>query len=384
MKKYKLALILILIALGAIVLGLWIYFKSYRPQLSGHIHVQELNEKVDVYYDSYRIPHIYASDTEDAYRAFGYLHAADRLFQMELMRSVGMGRLSELFGSDLVKTDMFFRTLGTNRKAVKDAENFENLPPQVQAICYAYIDGVNNYISNGKLPIEYKLLGYKPELYTIEDMYAIAGYMAYSFAFALRTDPIVEKLNETLGYAYLKDLDMAYPNDSLWDLRLHSNSTFQKDSVQIQGLSFLDKLPVPILQGSNSWVVAPANTLSGKVIFANDTHIKYGSPSVWYEAHIEFPGTAIYGNFLAGIPVALVGHTRRHAWGLTMFEDDDSDFFRERFADGDTTQTMTPNGNAPISKYTETIRFKKGGDTTFTVYETINGPLINDFLPVIF
>jgi len=386
MKKYKRVIKITIVSLGLILLGLWVYFESHQPQLRGSVKIRDLNKDVEVYYDAYGIPHIYATEAEDAYRAFGYVHAADRLFQMELMRRVGSGRLSEIFGSDLIKADMFYRTLGTNRKAIKDAENFENLPPKIQAICKAYIAGVNDYIKNGKLPIEYKLLRHKPEEYTIEDMYAVAGYMAYSFAYALRTDPIVEKLNETLGYEYLKDLDMAYPNDSLWDLR---NSVRKDSSVvwndelkEIQPLAFLDKLPVPMLQGSNSWVVAPANTLSGKVIFANDTHIKYASPSVWYEAHIEFPGTAIYGNFLAGIPVALVGHTRKHAWGLTMFEDDDSDFFKEKFEGADSSATIIQTGTAPVIKHNETIRIKGDKDTTFTVYETIHGPIINTFLPV--
>ena len=386
MKKYNRVLKITIASLVLIILGLWIYFESHQPQLRGFVNVQDLNKNVEVYYDSFGIPHIYADDAEDAYRAFGYVHAADRLFQMELMRRVGSGRLAEIFGEDLAKADMFFRTLGTNRKAIKDAEDFENLPPKVQAICKAYLAGVNDYIRNGKLPIEYKLLRHKPEEYTIEDMYAVAGYMAYSFAYALRTDPIVEKLNQKLGYEYLKDLDLAYPNDSLWDLRKatrkDSSLALNAESTQMQGLAFLDQLPVPMLQGSNSWVVAPQNTLSGKVIFANDTHIKYASPSVWYEAHIEFPGTAIYGNFLAGIPVALSGHTRKHAWGLTMFEDDDSDFFREKFEGADTTATLTQNGTAPISKHKETIRIKGEKDTTITVYETIHGPIINAFLPV--
>lgn len=388
MKKYKRPIKITVVSLVLIILGLWIYFESHQPQLRGSVNVQDLNKNVEVYYDSFGIPHIYATDAEDAYRAFGYVHAADRLFQMELMRRVGSGRLAELFGSDLVKTDMFYRTLGTNRKAIEDAENFENLPPKVQAVCKAYIAGINDYIKDGKLPIEYKLLRHTPEEYTVEDMYAVAGYMAYSFAYALRTDPIVEKLNQTLGYDYLKDLDMAYPKDSLWDLRDHditdSTGIYNKNSTQIQDLAFLDQLPVPMLQGSNSWVVGPERTLSGKVIFANDTHIKYASPSVWYEAHIEFPGSAIYGNFLAGIPVALVGHTRKHAWGLTMFEDDDSDFFREKFDGADTSATITQYGTAPVSKHKETVHIKGESDTTFTVYETIHGPLMNAFLPVKF
>lgn len=380
MKRIGTILKVSLAVLILLVLGIWIYVESHSPKLSGTVKLSKLTNQVDVYYDNYGIPHIYAGNAQDAYRAFGYVHAADRLFQMELMRRVGSGRLSEIFGSDMKETDAFFRTIGTNRKAKEDASKFEELPEEVKTIFRAYIDGVNDYIAHGKIPIEYKLLRFDPEPYTVEDMYSVVGYMAYSFAYALRTDPLVEKLNQKLGYPYLKDFDMAYPKDSLW------GSDFEVDSgaVEFQGLSFFDNLPVPMLQGSNSWVVAPSRTLSGKVIFANDTHIKYASPSVWYEAHIEFPGFELYGNYMAGIPVALIGHSRSHAWGLTMFEDDDSDFFKEVFQNSDSSATLSENGSFPVEKFRETISVKGGEDTSITVYKTVHGTVINDFLPVKF
>lgn len=380
MKRIGNILKVSLAVLILLVLGIWIYVESHSPKLSGTVKLSKLTNQVDVYYDNYGIPHIYAGNAKDAYRAFGYVHAADRLFQMELMRRVGSGRLSEIFGPEMKKTDAFFRTIGTNRKAKEDASKFEELPEEVKTIFRAYIDGVNDYIAQGKIPIEYKLLRFDPEPYTVEDMYSVVGYMAYSFAYALRTDPLVEKLNQKLGYPYLKDFDMAYPKDSLWD------SDFELDSnaVEFQGLSFFDNLPVPMLQGSNSWVVAPSRTLSGKVIFANDTHIKYASPSVWYEAHIEFPGFELYGNYMAGIPVALIGHSRSHAWGLTMFEDDDSDFFKEVFQNSDSSVTLSENGSFPVEKFRETIAVKGGEDTSITVYKTVHGTVINDFLPVKF
>ncbi|NEN24767.1 penicillin acylase family protein [Cryomorpha ignava] len=388
MKKISTIFKITLGVLLVLILGLWTYVESHQPKLRGTVKLTELVKNVEVYYDSYGIPHIYANDAKDAYHAFGYVHAADRLFQMELMRRVGSGRLSEIFGPEMKKTDAFFRTLGTNRKAKADAEKFEELPDRVKIACRAYIAGINDYIAHGKIPIEYKLLRVEPEPYTIEDMYAVAGYMAYSFAYALRTDPLVEKLYQKLGYPYLKDFDMAYPKDSLWMTpdSIMSDTTFTLDDnvAAIQGLPFLDQLPVPMLQGSNNWVLGPSRTLSGKVMLANDTHIKYASPSVWYEAHIEFPGFAIYGNYLAGIPVALIGHSRNHAWGITMFEDDDSDFFKEEFLGSDSSSTISKSGSVPVEKIKETIAVKGEKDTIVTVYKTVHGPIVNSFLPVDF
>jgi len=118
-------------------------------------------------------------------------------------------------------------------------------------------------------------------------------------------------------------------------------------------------------------------------MLANDTHIKYSAPGTWYEAHIEFPGFSFYGNFISGIPVALVGHSRNHAWGVTMFEDDDSDFFFEQFSEPDSSYTKYRDSlNAPVRKHIETVFIKDEADTAFTVYETVHGVLINDFLPI--
>lgn len=400
MKKTRNILKYVLIGVLLLVLALWVYIESHQPQLKGKIEMANLKKEVKVYYDTYGIPHIYASDAEDAYHAFGWVHASDRLFQMDLMRRIGRGELSEMFGPEFKKTDAFFRTLGTNRKAKADAARFDSLPEAVKLACNAYIEGINAYIEHGKIPLEYKLLGLSPRLYTLEDMYAVEAYMAWSFAYSLRTDPLVEQLYRKLGEAYMKDFDLGYPPGARPDSLFRSDSANVDSSralnplkvndlpdslpaltSQLLDLSFLDQLPAPMLQGSNSWVLAPWRSLSGKVIFANDTHIKYASPSVWYEAHIEFPGFAIYGNFLAGVPFAIVGHSRNHAWGLTMFEEDDSDFFYEKFASADTSLTVFNDSlTAPVEKTTEYIRVNGGKDTTITVYTTANGPLINAFL----
>ncbi len=379
MKKISSSFKYFLILLVVVLLGLWVYVQSHQPQLKGKLQVAGFAEEVNVYYDTYGIPHIYAKTAADAYRAFGYVHAADRLFQMELMRRVGAGRLSEIFGGDLKETDAFFRTVGTNRKAKEDAAGFDSLGLKEKEIITAYLEGVNEYIRHGKLPLEYKLLGLKREEYTVEDMYCIMGYMAYSFAAALRTDPIVESIKSKYGEAYLRDLDLGLKRDTA--TVKDTVAPFFGIGTGLQTAMLLDKLPVPMLEGSNSWAIAPSNTLSNKVLLANDTHIKYAAPAVWYEAHIEYPGFGFYGNFLAGIPLALVGHSRSIAWGITMFEDDDSDFFYETFAASDSSMIIAPEGpSLPVKKYKEVIKVDGEKDTTLTVYESDHGVIINSFL----
>lgn len=373
----------------AVVLILWVYTQSHQPVLRGKLDISSLKAPVEVYFDEYGIPHIYAENAEDAYRAFGYVHAQDRLFQMDLMRRAGGGRLSEIIGPDMKEADMFFRTIGTNRKAKNDAAKFNELPEKVRTITLAYLEGINAFINTGNHPLEYKLLRVDPDSFTVEDVFSISGYMAYSFAYALRTDPLVQDISTNLGHEYLRSFDLAVTTDLL-PLDSARFDTLMSDSIMPpdQSLSlvrphFPDELPIPMLQGSNSWAMGPSRTLSGKVMLANDTHIKYSAPAVWYEAHIEYPGFGFYGNFIAGVPVALVGHSRNHAWGLTMFEDDDSDFFFERFSERDSSYTDYRDSlHAPVKKYTETLAIKGEADTSFTVYETVHGVLINDFLPV--
>lgn len=376
-----------IVALVFLLLGLWVYIESHQPQLKGKLALEGNTNDVDVYFDDYGIPHIYAQNSKDAYRTLGYVHAQDRLFQMELMRRVGAGRLAEIFGPELVEADMLFRTLGTHTKAKTDAAKFESLPENLQTSVRAYIEGVNTYIQKGKLPLEYKILGIEEELFTVEDMYCIAGYMAYSFAYSIRTDPIVEFMHSSLDKAYLVDLDLGYALDSL---SMHDSISdfFPVDSTvataaYLSAPKILDNLPSPLLQGSNGWAVGGHHSLSGKVILANDPHIKYASPAVWYEAHIEYPGFGFYGGFMAGIPVGLVGHSRYHAWGVTMFEDDDSDFYFETFANADSSKTHYRDSLfADVVKTKEVIHISGEPDTVITVYNTVHGPIVNDFLPV--
>ncbi|MCA1753016.1 MAG: penicillin acylase family protein, partial [Flavobacteriales bacterium] len=198
-----------LLLLMAAIFGIY-YVQRTAPQTDGNVELSAMDSDAEVYFDNFGIPHIYAETAEDAYRSLGYVHAQDRLFQMELVRRVGKGTLSEVLGADMIETDAFFRTLGTHRQAAQDAARFERLPDSLRTKVMAYLEGVNAFAEKGPLPIEFTLTQIEPEPFTIEDVYATAAYMAYSFAYALRTDPIVEHITQHLDSAYLLGLDLAF------------------------------------------------------------------------------------------------------------------------------------------------------------------------------
>jgi penicillin amidase len=192
-----------------LVLGLLGFIIYQSPRYDGELKLSGLKKAVNVHFDPYGIPHIYADDEMDAYRALGYVHAQDRLFQLEMMRRVGSGTLAEFLGKDLLEIDQFFHTLGIPKHAKESTQAFlEAGETAWKRSSEAYIAGVNEYIEHGTLPIEYLLLGEKPRPYTLEDMHAIVGYMSFTFAMALKTDPLVTKMSRELGPEYLASLSV--------------------------------------------------------------------------------------------------------------------------------------------------------------------------------
>ncbi|RIW14507.1 penicillin acylase family protein [Algoriphagus lacus] len=373
----------ILTILGAFILllfaGLLIFIFLHSPQYDGEMKLKGLGDQVEVHFDKYGIPHIYAENETDAYRAMGYIHAQERLFQLEMMRRVGSGTLAEFLGKDLLEVDQFFHTLGIPKHAKKSSAAFlaQGETPWKKA-AEAYIAGVNEFIENGKLPVEYTLLGEKPRPYTFEDMHSIVGYMSFTFAMGLKTDPLVTKMARELGPDYMNSLSVQTLSEH-HVIPVNYPDSLQKDSATIrQNLTaLLEKLPAPLLEGSNAWVISGSRTKSGKVLFNNDTHIGFASPSVWFEAHIEYPGFSFYGNHLAGVPFGLVGHTRHHSIGLTMFENDDQDFFEEKLNPSNPNEILVGDSIFPISSRKELIKVKGQEPIEFEIRETIHGPIMN-------
>lgn len=169
--------------------------RSFKPQYSGTINFPDLQKEVNVYFDDYGIPHIYAQDKADLYYTFGYIHAQDRLFQMEILRRIASGRLSEIVGTKTFEYDKFFRTLQVNKTSEETVKMFflDKQNPYIQDV-NNYLKGVNEFLHHGKTPIEYILMGIKKEDFTPEDIFNIAGYMAFSFAEGFKFDPFITKV----------------------------------------------------------------------------------------------------------------------------------------------------------------------------------------------
>lgn len=372
--KKSLKIILLLIVL--IVVGAWLYSRTYYPDYSGELELENLSDEVTVYFDEVGVPHIEAQNQQDAYTALGYVHAQDRLWQMELIRRIAAGRLSEIFGKDLLKTDVFFAGLGIEEAAEKSIAALDkNSEPYL--LTQAYLNGINQFINEGKTPLEFSLVGVEKENYTIKDVYNVFGYMAFSFAVAHKTDPLLTEIKEKLGDAYFNEI----MTTDLNDLTINKYETKEiKGELSAAVSKLMDKLPVSTFIGSNSWVIAPEKTKNGKVLFANDPHIGFSQPSVWYENHIKTPDFEIYGFNIALMPFPLLGHNREYAYGLTMLANDDLNFYIEENKVDDENQYKTSNGYKFYALRSKTIKIKDEADTTFSVKVSKHGPIMNGII----
>ncbi|MCK5824293.1 MAG: penicillin acylase family protein [Ichthyobacteriaceae bacterium] len=371
MKSLKIVLYSVITIIVVVALSAYFYTKSASTNYKFNINSEEVSAKVEIIFDDMAVPHIYAENEKDAMFALGYVHASERLWQMDLIRHVGEGNLSELFGEKLIKNDKFFRTIGIKQTAIKSAEEFKkNAPENIKKATYAYIAGINKFIEEDKMPVEYKLTGGKPAKFKLTDLYLTTGYMAYSFAKALKTDPLTNWLSNNLSQEYLSDLSITSRNNTTIPVTEWDDINISKSVTDIDA-----QLPIAQFIGSNAWVISGDKTKSGKVVFANDAHIGFASPSVWYEAHIHTPELDYYGNHLAGFPFPLIGHTKTHSWGLTMFANDDIDLYREKIENNKYLVDSTWH-DLTIKK--ELIKVKDGNDLEIEIKSTNHGPIISD------
>lgn len=375
MKKWFILLVTLFVLLA---LGGYLYYGSLSPKYKGDLALEGLSEEVIVHFDDYGIPHIQASNKADLYLSLGHTIASERLFQMEMMRRVGHGELSEILGSDFISTDALFRSLFPDSYFKAQCESLEHEEnAEMLSEIEAYLTGVNQFIENGSTPLEFTLLGIEKRPFEKSDLFAIAGYMAYSFGLGQRTDPLVTYIQEELGSEYLLGLALFHETGADYIPGFGESQLSSEMSKQLFGMSN-QHFPVPLWEGSNSWVVSGELTESGKPVFCNDTHIAYSIPQVWYEAHLTSPGFNFYGYFLGGIPYALVGHNDAMAWGLTMLEQDDMDFYHEEvnFKKG----TYVVDGTEKkLERQEFLLPVKDCGDTVISASYTKHGPLVSAF-----
>jgi penicillin amidase len=382
----KRSLTVVAVLILALLAGLAGYLYSKQPTRQGQVELNGLQGSVTVRYDERGVPHIRAENEADLYRALGYVHAQDRLFQMEVLRRLSRGELAEVLGPKLVDTDKLFRSLRIRERADSYIAGLDHQSPAWKAL-EAYLDGINQYQDSHASPIEFDVLGIQKRPFTAEDTVSVAGFMAYSFAMAFRTEPLLTYIRDELGNDYLKVFDLDWqPKGVLAKGKTQPSAPLA--AVDWQGLGRIARLSqqaleeagLPQFEGSNAWVVSGSRTKSGRALLAGDPHIRYSLPSVWYEAQLSAPGFELYGHHQALVPFAFLGHNLDFGWSLTMFQNDDLDLIAEKVNPENPNQVWFHDKWVDLITSEQQIAVKGQAPVTLTLRQSPHGPIINDML----
>ncbi len=365
---------LLLAALTALLLivggGGFLWLRTSLPQLEGEARLAGLEAEVTVSRDSDGIVRIEAGSDLDAYQALGYLHAQDRLWQMDFMRRSGAGRLSEVVGAPTIRIDKIMRTLGLY--AVAEA-SFDRLTPEVRSAIEAYTAGVNAYIetAKGAWPLEFNLLFYEPEPWKPADSLVWSRLMAIQLSGNWRSELQRARLQAFLKPEQIRALWPDYPADA---------------PVALAGLDRraaldpLEALPWSLApkDASNSWVLSGERTTTGKPILANDPHLSLDAPGLWYLVDIQTPEGRLRGASAPGVPFVVLGQNDDVAWGFTTTHSDTQDLFVERLDPDQPGHYLTPDGSRAFETREEVIKVKGEEDVLLTVRSSRHGPILDE------
>jgi penicillin G amidase len=397
--------LLLVVCLVVAAVGYSLPRRSF-PQLAGEIRLQGLNGPVEVYRDSYGIPHIYASSSHDLFFAQGYLHAQDRFWQMDFWRHVGSARLSELFGDSQLETDRFLRTLGWARVAQREIDIMD---AGSMDVLQAYADGVNAYLdgrSGSALSLEHAVIGlinssYRPEPWQVLHTLTYAKLMAWDLGGNMSHEIDRAILSKTLSPEQLADLYQPYPEDNPVIVPGFSLAGVPEAGAGTQAdLPDLEPLLAVLSQkaaglhdllgsgfegiGSNNWVVSGSRTATGMPLLANDTHLAIQMPSIWYEVglHCQPVGPEcpynVVGFSFASSPGVIIGHNEQIAWGVTNTGPDVQDLYIERLNPANPNQYEVNGSWVDMEVVSETIQVSGGESVELLVRYTRHGPIISD------
>jgi penicillin amidase len=388
-----LAAALLALGLGAAGTAAWLAFASL-PTLDGELELAGLEAPVTVSRDALGVPLIEAASDVDAAMALGFVHAQDRLWQMEMSRRIGAGRLAEVVGEPALPTDRFLRTLGLYRAA---EAALDHLSPEALAVLEAYAAGVNALILDRRrtLPPEFLLLRHRPEPWQPADSLVLIKTMALSLVESWRHELTRASLLEHLPEAALADLWPPPRPDSVTTLAAAGSAPSRAAgagpplpataaaAVAPLARELLAALPAfgETGQGSNIWAIAGDHTATGAALLANDPHLGLGTPATWYLAAIRTPDGLVQGATLPALPVVVIGRNESIAWGFTNTAGDTEDLFVERLDPADPDRYLTPDGSAAFAVRDEIIGIKGQDPVTLRVRSTRNGPALSDILP---
>ena len=373
-KKFYFILFAIIIAII-----IFSYLKSPKIKYEGILNFEDIKKDVEVYFDDFGSPHIFAKNNDDLFFTAGYLMARERLFQLTINAYTSEGKLSEILGEESVEIDKFIRTWGIPKVS---KEMINDLDENSLNILNKFCEGINKYISElgNNLPIEFKILQIKPIKW---EPYHISGFsklMAYSLSQSWYPEMLFGKVASMMGAKKTLELWPYFPNEKpnkLPEIKF-DNFNIWEEIVNV------DKKIRKILGtasghlGSNSWVVDGSKTISGRPILSNDPHLGMIQPSIWYEMHLNGGDFNVSGVTFPGIPFIIIGQNEKTAWGFTNLMSDDLDFYHEKINPEDENQYFFNGKYIDMNIRYEKIKIRGDKEKLIQIRETHRGPIISD------
>ncbi len=358
-----------------LVLAPGLFFRVPEPVRSGTLALPDLIDPVTVVYDSYAVPHIYAENEHDLFYAAGYIMASERLFQMDLTNRAIQGRLAEM-NAEMIGTDKYLRTWGFHHIGTQMAEIMD---PDTKRIIQWGCDGINAYINEhlDNLPLEFRLLGHQPLYWDPSIVCGFDRLMAHNLIFGWERELAITRILQAFGDEDTRDLFPGRP------MGFTPPSIDYLDTLLVEMSSIGDTLQSLTgvftgLQASNSWVVSGDRTASGSPLLANDMHLGYSQPPVWYEMHLVGGRFNVRGLCFPGPAMVIAGHNEQIAWGFTALMVDDVDLYLEEINPLDSSTYLYRGEWVPFTMREELIRVQGGDPVTYIVRETVHGPVISD------
>jgi penicillin amidase len=386
MKIFKRVITIILIVMVLALAAGMIFLNSVKtravPDYNANIDLENLTAPVTVFRDSLGIPHIYADNEEDLYRTVGYVMAQDRLWQMDLMRRITTGRLSEVLDPGLVDADQLFRALDFPGKSAKVLARTD---PEIISCLEAFADGVNQFINQNqkKLSFEFTMLGYKPDPWKPIHTINLIGYMAWDLSSGWSTDMALYKMQQVLPDTLFQELlpELKFQSIPVFPEYMSSDETLELQSSMDDAIGIIEELGLQVFEASNNWAVSGKKSETGMPIMANDMHLGLMSPGIWYQMHHVIEGELnVTGVVLPGSPYIIAGHNEDIGWGMTNVAVDDLDFYLETINPADSNQYLLDGAWVDMRIAEEEI-VVKGLDKPVTRINryTHRGPVVSKF-----
>jgi penicillin amidase len=375
-KKWKIAGLGFIVLIAMLLIAGAIFVRSVArrglPDYNAAVELSGVTDEVVVYRDAFGVPHIYAQNENDLYRAVGYCMAQDRLWQMDLLRRACTGHLSAIFGEEMVETDILMRSLRMPEKSRMILEDADD--PMARA-CWAFADGVNQYITThiDRLPLEFIILRYKPQEWLPEHSINLVGYMGWDLRLSWDEEVVLDKIRRLFGDAKAKEL--------VPDMALQKTVVYPGlESTILSASNHLRKLGLAVFDGSNNWAVSGKKSVNGMPILANDMHLGLNSPGIWYQMHQVVEGTMnVTGVVLPGQPFVVAGHNDRIAWGFTNVMVDNTDFYSEKINPENPHQYELNGEWKEMEVKTEKIKVMGDQTVQEELRFTHRGPIVSRF-----